>query len=317
MTSAARLARERLTARLRESVQYPVTVIRAPEGFGKTTAIRQFLAAHDCKTLELGLLPEHGTLAAFARALAQTLAPVSPGLLSSYAYAIECALQSEKAEEELAIWFLGHLDREAGRLLVIDDLHHGAADPRIFRLIERLVQGARPGYRWLIAARELPQVEHWIAQGLCCGSLDEEDLRLTAAEMRHIAQSMGISDALADALYAMSGGWPLAFALGAVMPEWIARLEQLRPSSARGLLEFLAEQFFVQCDAPLQRLLLDVCVFATIDENVAAAASWRAWWPQSAQAGRRRRTPHLARRRFRASARSVPSRARAAARPER
>lgn len=280
MTNAARLARNRLTSRLRAAAEYPATIVQAPEGFGKTTAVRQFVETAACQTLQLAMLPEHGTLAAFSRALAQTLAPVAPALLSSYAHAIECALQSEKAEEELAIWFLGHLDRNSERLIVVDDLHHAARDERILRLVERLLQGARPGYRWLIAARDLPRAEQWTADGLCAPPLDERELRLTRAEMQQIADSLGMSAPLADALATMSEGWPLAFGLGAAMPEWIARLEQLRPASPRGLLAFLAEQHFLQCDATVRDALLDVCVFTTIDAEIAAGAPWRASWPQ-------------------------------------
>lgn len=279
MNAAARLARDRLTLRLKEAAQFPATVVVAPEGFGKSTALQQFVQTLSCETLELALLPEHGTLAAFARALAQTLAPVAPGLLSSYAHAIECALQSEKPEDELAIWFLGHLDRRAERLVVLDDLQHAGEDPRILRLIQRLLQGSRPGYRWLIAARELPLVERWSADGLCAPPLGEPELRLTPEEMQQIARSMGLSDTLAQALYAMSEGWPLAFGLGVAMPEWISRLEQLRPASARGLLAFLAEQYFVQCEPSLRDVLLDVCVYTTIDADIAWYAKWRDAWP--------------------------------------
>lgn len=280
MSAAGPLSRHRLISRLRERAEFSATVIEAPEGFGKTTVVRQFVQAHGRETLELALLPEHATLAAFARALAQTLAPVAPGLLSSYAHAIECALQSDKAEEELAIWFLGHLDRNSERLIVIDDLHHAAADARIMRLVERLLHGARPGYQWLLAGRKLPQAEQWVRSGLCAPALGEHELRLTPEEMREIAASMGLSASLAESLCAMSEGWPLAFRLGAAMPEWIARLRQLRPASATGLLAFLAEQYFLQCDPALRDVLLSLCVFTTVDREIALAAPWSALWPQ-------------------------------------
>ncbi len=145
MISAAPLARNRLTARLKAAGRYPATLICAPEGFGKTTAIRQFLDAHPEPTLELGLLPEHGSLVSFTRELSERLAPIAPGLRSSYARAIEFAMQSTHVEEELAIWFLGHLDRQAERTILIDDLHHTLHDERIVNLIERLVKESPRG----------------------------------------------------------------------------------------------------------------------------------------------------------------------------
>jgi len=280
MISTAPLTRSRLMSRLQAGGRYPAMVVSAPEGYGKTTVVRQFLDAHPTATLELALLPEHGTLVAFARALAETLAPVAPGLRSSYAHAIESALQSAQAEEELAIWFLGHLDRDADRTVLIDDLHHANGDERIFNLIQRLVKEAPKGYRWLIASRTLPSsVARWRDLGLCAAPLDANDLRLTEGEVGEIAAAMDLPQALAASLYSMTNGWPLAFSLGASLPRWIERLQVLRPGSAEGLYAFLAEQFFLQCDQSLQELLLNTCVFTTIDEDVIAASPWRDSWP--------------------------------------
>ncbi len=279
MIVTAPVTRSRLTSRLKHAGRYPATIICAPEGFGKTTAIRQFLDAYPAAALELGLLPEDGSLVAFARALAETLAPIAPGLPSSFARAVEFALQSENPEEELAIWFLGHLDRQAERTILLDDVHHAANDERIFNLIERLVKESPSGYRWLIASRTVPPpIERWRAQQLCSMPLDQSELRLTEFEMREVASAMNLSPAQASSLYQMTNGWPLAFSLGASLPDWIDRLKQLRPGSAEGLYAFLAEQFFLQCDEPLQELLLNTCVFTTLDEDVIAASPWYESW---------------------------------------
>ncbi len=273
------LTRTRLTARLHAASKRPATVICAPEGFGKTTAVRRFLQEHPAATLELELLREHGSLTSFARGLAETLAPVAPGLPSSFARAMEFAFQSSRVEDELAIWFLGHLDRHASRTILIDDLHH-AADERILRLLERLVTDSPPGYRWLIASREMPApAERWLERDLCARPVDENDLRLTQSEMHEIAASMELSQTQTASLEEMTRGWPLAFSLGASLPRWIDRLHQLRPASAEGVYAFFAEQFFLQCDDRLKELLLDTCVFTTLDRDVIAKSPWRRSWP--------------------------------------
>lgn len=279
MIATVSLRRARLTARLKDASAHPATVICAPEGFGKTTAIRQFLDAYPRATLELALLPEHGSLVSFARALADTLAPVAPGLRSSFARAIEFAMQSPQPDQELAIWVLGHVDRSAERILLIDDLHHASSDERIFTLIERLVKESPPGYRWLISSRSLPpDVERWQMSGLCAQPLDESALRFNEAEMREIAVSSGLSDALGSSLYRMTGGWPLAFSLGSSMPQWIERLQLLRPGSAEGLYAFFAEQFFMECDPQLQKLLLHTCVLTKLETDFIAQTPWADAW---------------------------------------
>jgi ATP/maltotriose-dependent transcriptional regulator MalT len=278
MITLAPLTRSRLQVRLEAASRYPATIICAPEGFGKTTAIRQFLDARAGRTLELGLLPEHGTITSFARALAETLGPLAPGLRSSQAHAIEFAMQSEHPEEELAIWFLGHLRRDDDTTVFIDDLHHAVQDRRIFGLLHRLIRdgGTR---RWLIASRELPdEALAWRDAGLCSSPLGEQELRLTEGEMREIAEWMGITPDDAASLYEMTDGWPLAFSLGSSFPQWIVRLRLLRPGSAEGLYRFLAEQFFLECDKPLQDLLVNTCVFSTIDKEIIDVSPWSDRW---------------------------------------
>ncbi len=104
--------------------------------------------------------------------------------------------------------------------------------------------------------------------------------------MRDIASTEGLSPALAASLYQMTDGWPLAFSLGCSMPQWIERLKLLRPGSAEGLYGFFAEQFFVQCDEPLQELLLNACVFTTLEKDVIAASPWHASWEAAELAAR-------------------------------
>lgn len=280
MKNAEALTRDRLTARLKAAGKHPATVICAPEGFGKTTAIRHFLETHPTATLEFDLLPQHASLPAFARSLAETLAPVAPGLPSSFARAMEFAMQAAHAEDELAIWMLGHLDRDAERIVLLDDLHHAAGDDRNLRLLERLVRGSPAKCRWLIASRTMPdRIERWCERGLCAPPLDERDLRLSDDEMRRIGAGLGLSAAQADWLAQMTGGWPLAFSLGASLPQWIDRLQVLRPSHAEGLYAFFAEQFFLECDDNVKTALLNTSVFPTLDESVIAASPWKASWP--------------------------------------
>jgi tetratricopeptide (TPR) repeat protein len=282
--SAAPLERERLLARFRAAQAQPAILVCAPEGFGKTIAVRQFVRGLHTPVLRLDLLAEHGSLVSFARALAQALEPVAPGLRSSYAHAVESALQSPRAEDELAIWFLRHLDRSCQCTVLIDDLHHAVRDLRIFKLIELLLRETPKGYRWVIASRELPPAAlRWSDTALCAPPIDRSDLELTFAEASEVASAYNLSDHLTSALYDVTGGWPLTFTLAGSLPQWIPRLHQLHPGSAEGVYGFLAEQWFLQCDRPLQKLLVNTCVLPTIDHELIAASSWRDAWPAARQ----------------------------------
>jgi tetratricopeptide (TPR) repeat protein len=284
--SEAVIERERLTWRLIAAARYPATIVYAREGYGKTTAIRRYLTKQSVPALELGLLPEHRTLAAFARALAEMLEPIAPGLRASYARAIEFAQQAEHPQEELAIWFLGHLTETRERCIFVDDLHH-AEDERIFDLIERLLNGSSSRCRWIFATRTLPSVaRRWREAKLCGTPIDEEELRLTEYEMQELAVLNALSEPQATSLFQMTGGWPLAVTIGSKLPQWILRLKALNPNNTEGVYSFLAEQLFLQFDEPLQELLLKCCVFTTVSEDAIAESPWRAKWSEAVSLAR-------------------------------
>jgi hypothetical protein len=65
--------RSRIHERLARATQFPVTLIVAPAGFGKTVALRDFIATARLDVLRYDVPREDNTLLAFARGLANTL----------------------------------------------------------------------------------------------------------------------------------------------------------------------------------------------------------------------------------------------------
>jgi hypothetical protein len=81
---AARLMRARVNDRLARAARYPITVIAAPAGFGKSVALRDFVETARIDAVRYDVLREDGTLLAFVRGLSEALAPVAASAKAAY-----------------------------------------------------------------------------------------------------------------------------------------------------------------------------------------------------------------------------------------
>ena len=57
------LSRARVNRQLEQILDYPLTVLRAPMGFGKTTAVREYFHTAQLEPLWLSLLGSGGSMA--------------------------------------------------------------------------------------------------------------------------------------------------------------------------------------------------------------------------------------------------------------
>ena len=170
-----------------------VTTVRAPAGFGKTTALSAW--ADGCSR-PLGWLsltradqhPEHlrNTLEGALKHLARSVDAAGPGTDSP--------------------------------VLVIDDLQC-ASTAEARELLHDLVGRRDLGLRLVLSTRAEPDIG--LARLLASGELARlgpDDLALTAREVQQAALSLGrdLDDSEADRLRALTGGWPVAVQLALI-----------------------------------------------------------------------------------------------------
>ncbi len=273
------VTRPRVSARLSSAARRPLTLIAAPPGCGKTTALRHFLEEKCPTHTLLELTPADNSASAFMRSLADACGGLVPGLRTSYASAFEYAQQSAKSSEELAVWFYEHL-RNIHATIAVDNFHYAAPNPDVEKIIVKLVESAPAKLRWILSSREpfsLP-VASWVESGIAAPVLTESDLLLTKDEAISAGRSKNLSSEHIAALYDMTCGWPLAYALGLRLPHWIKQLEALEPQSTQGLYAFLAERMFSEFDTAVQDLLLSVSVFTAIGRRLIAVTQGVEAW---------------------------------------
>lgn len=262
----ALVARPRLVKKLAESPGR-VTLMAAGAGFGKSVAIRQLREASNAPMLHYEVRAE--AFVPFVRGLVDAASPFVPALAASYAGAIEMAMQSSKPHDEIALWMLDHLSSATIGAIAIEDLHRVGADERVQRFLVRLVAGSPDRLRWILAARDrraLPE-EELAAAGIHASCLREDDLRLTTEEATQIAKSQGTGRREIRTLFELTRGEPAAFHLG------VHVFGGDQPTTEPAY-DFYAGRYFERCPSNLRELLLGICVFDELDDELVRRSPW-------------------------------------------
>src|SRR5581483_10471489 len=220
------LMRARVNDRLARATRFPVTVLIAPAGFGKSVALRDFLETARLEAVRVEVARDDATLLLFARRLADALAPLAPDARAAFPAAQERIAAADDPVRELATWFSEHLKRAVGTV-VVDDLHHAAADPRTVALVVALVERTAERIRWIVATRSdagLP-IASWVGYGRMDLPVGEDELLFTPEE-------------------ALTGGWPVALGIALRARTHAFDLAGAASGTREMIYRYLAEQVF-------------------------------------------------------------------------
>lgn len=193
---------ERLRDRLAEIVEAPVTLVEAPSGFGKTTAVREALALVEADGKEIAWInatdepPEQ-----FWRRFCDLLLQLDPG---AGAHLTRIGYPTWVSSAEAAQVIKGiRCERET--YLVIDNFHHLSKLPST--LISALLTHKYPSVHVVLIAQATPAFSAAAHVRAC--TLRAEDLTLSAQDVTAFAEAMGcaVTDDQAEEVYRLSEGW--------------------------------------------------------------------------------------------------------------
>ncbi|HEV3155523.1 MAG TPA: LuxR C-terminal-related transcriptional regulator [Candidatus Baltobacteraceae bacterium] len=266
--------RSRITERLDRAARFPVTLIVAPAGFGKTVALRDYLDASGVAAIRFNVRREDATLLSFVRSLSEALEPVAPSALAAYPAMQQRVLASEEPVRALSDWFVEHL-KQASFTIAVDDLHFAAGDPASIAMIADLIERTTDRIRWIVSARSdvgLP-VGTWMAYGRMDMPIGEEDLRFTTSEALAAADEMhtGVDPAEVEALRQLTEGWPVALTIAVRTRTHVQDLRTASSGTREMVYRYLAEQVFAGLTLAQRAFILATSVFSTFDTGIAEA----------------------------------------------
>ncbi len=268
------LARARVYQRLQRAISFPILVVCAPTGFGKSTVVREFCSADGHAFRCLQLATNHDDRLGFMREFANCLGDRVPALLTSLVGMSDIIHRADEAPKKIATWAAGHL--ETIELTIMIDGLRGVTDELLFALLTELVdQTAHTRIRWILVA-ETPDrfpIARWLANERMDLPLDETDLSLTFEDLSSAVEqsSASISRASLRALCRTTGNSPASIALALSDPSTLPGFvgdEHVHP------FEFFARRALAARPETERRFLLESCLFECFDAQLLEAAGW-------------------------------------------
>ena len=274
MIPVTRLLRARVNDRLTRAARFPVTLIVAPAGFGKSVALRDFAETARLEAVRYDVARDDRTLLAFVHGLSAALAGIAPSALAAFPAMQQRIMGAADPVRELSDWFVEHLKRTVCTI-VIDDLHFAAADPRAVELLVDVIERSGERLRWIVATRSdagLP-IASWIGYGRMDYPVGEDDLRFTAEEALATADEAqaGAEPQEVETLRELTGGWPIALSIALRTRTHSTDLRAAATGTREMVYRYLAEQVFTGLSREQQRFLLRTSAFPTFDVAVAEA----------------------------------------------
>lgn len=233
---------------------YPLTIVEAPIGYGKTTAVREFLAAKGVPVIWTSFFSESDTPEKFWDRLAAGAGNVDPEAGNRLK---SLGIPSDESQATTIVSILSEMEYGADTTLVIDDFHL-AKNMRITGLFRRFVSEMPGDFHIVFITREMSNLDiaELYAKGLC-SILPQQTLRFTAEEIRAYCALMGFrpgEDELNKVAEYTDGWISLTYLV-------LLGMEQGIPVGQNSVIDELVEKVLYDVyDEPIRRFLLRLSV---------------------------------------------------------
>jgi LuxR family maltose regulon positive regulatory protein len=248
--------RKQLSRSLEGIWQYPLTVVQAPMGYGKTTAVREFLRG--CQARVLWQTVFDSSAAAFWVGFSRLLGRLDPACGRSLA---ALGVPGDGLLREEAVELIGAVQFPAPTVIVVDD-YHLLSSVAIDRFFQRLIRADIPGLHIVIASRSrFGETTAELALKGQCLLLDKQHFELTADETAEYCKERGVRLKPGETafLHSRTEGWISAVYLYVLDYRQTGRLDQ-QPAS---LYELIDKVVYQPCSAEMKEFLTAICIFDT------------------------------------------------------
>jgi LuxR family maltose regulon positive regulatory protein len=272
------IARPRLEAIVGRAIEFPLTVVKAEPGYGKTTAVASWLANTRHAQVWYNVGETEADPHVFLLHLIQALRSLGDAI---GARALDLLEQGDRAPrlwdstvDALSNDLLDGLTQQT--ILVLDD-YDRVNSSEVNAIIGRLVESMPPMLHLVITARRMPSFRgraRWRASGEML-EVSRTDLAFTGDEVALLLErrlSQRPSPDVASAVAAETEGWPIALqmlsdSLAASSPEALDSLLQRIPGPSELLFDYLAEEVFLRQSNEVRRFLGETAVLRRLEPD--------------------------------------------------
>ena len=254
LTKLKALNRERVSCVLESIFHYPMTIVEAPIGYGKTTAVREFLSSKNSPALWLSFQSSEDTEAFFWEMFSKEISrldEMAGDKLKSLGF------PSDTPQTATILSILNDLDYEGNTAFVIDDFHL-VKRGRVGALLKQIVKEAPEDLHFVVVTRDTSNFDfaELCSKGLC-SILPQQILRFTDKEIQDYGNLMGFKATKSELkeICEYTGGWiSLAYLI-------LMGMEQGIPVGRNSVIDDLVEKVLYNIyDQSIRQFLLRLSV---------------------------------------------------------
>ncbi|HKO96889.1 MAG TPA: BTAD domain-containing putative transcriptional regulator [Pyrinomonadaceae bacterium] len=283
------LQRPRLTDRLLANLSYPLTLVTANAGSGKTTLVADFLRTHKRQFVWYQLDHTDTDPSVFLGYLGFGIQQLVPGFGEAmFSYFHEAAGELAQHPERAVDVFLNEvLDRvEQQLILVLDDYHHLGQETGVHAVLDRLLAYLPDVLHVIIISREMPP----LALGRLrthspLSNIDRSDLLFTDEETQELFRKVFDLELTPEQLAEYrerTHGWITALQLVRQVAHrnvlssrdgqtGVPDLVEVLRQSERDIFDYFAEEVFADEPEDVRKLLLEVSLLDRIELDTCAS----------------------------------------------
>nr|WP_320025704.1 LuxR C-terminal-related transcriptional regulator [uncultured Acetobacterium sp.] len=257
------LNRERINDILANRYDYPLTIVEAPMGYGKTTAVRNFLEIAAIKPIWITFQHERGFIDYYWNKFSDEVSKynhVSGETLKHLGFPVDVPQMDQ------VVSVLSDMVNDDKIVLVLDDYHLTNSEP-LNRLVELIVSERIENFHLILITRNTIHLNsaELVAKGFC-QLITQDLLKFTEAEVRDYCLLMieTISDKDLKKISDYAGGWiTLTYML-------LLGLEKGIPVGMNMTIDELINQtLFSVYDDAIQNFLIELSIMDTFTEDQA------------------------------------------------
>ncbi len=267
------LIRSRVTERLREALDYRLTIVQAGAGYGKSTALA--VLAEEMRTAWYYLEGEDADPLIFLLHLTHSLRRALPGDFER-ALSLLAGWEQGDATTGWALVVDALLNDLVGAppeplLLILDDAHRLGKTRTCLKILDRLIDRAPPDLHVILATRypiKLPSLVTWRARAQVL-EIGQAELAFTPAEIRRLFEAgygLTLDPEKIAWVAEQTEGWAIALQLvwqrlrGGADVDTTGPTATWSAASTDDLFAYLAQEILEQQPADVQAFLVDTSV---------------------------------------------------------
>lgn len=258
------LSRARIDAALSAVFEYPLTILEAPMGYGKTTAVKMFIRNQNIRPFWFTFSDLSYSENAFWDNFTENITEMDK---QAGTVLKSLGLPADAPQMERVLHTLGKVRFDENYLMVLDD-YHLARDARLNSLFLRLAQEEMEGLSILLVTRDTTDLDfvELLSRGQCC-LLPRQLLKFTEEELGDYCRMMleHISEAELKQVWQHTDGW-ISFAY-----IFLLGLENGVPVGMGTTMESMLERaLFARYDSTMRDFLLRLSIMEEFTAEQAA-----------------------------------------------